>query len=225
MKTTGLFFIFATLLIASSVRAVNAVSDEGERQRIALERQQSDAEFSRADVSCRARFVVAACLDEARKQHRNTHERLRLQLNMLDEAQRKQRAAERVDAIRAKVSAEEADRREVEAQSRRQAVEQPAASAPSGSRARAVDVAKPVKPAPAPHPRSEPRNTKRPMATDAQRVSEYQARQRAAQAHRDEVERRNAARAASGKKPAAPLPVPPVMPVMPLMPTKPASQP
>lgn len=225
MKKSGLLSLCATLLVASSGHAVDAVSDEGERQRIALERQHSDAEFSRADVACRARFVVAACLDEARKQHRDTHERLRLQLSMLDEAQRKRRAAERMDVIRAKVSAEEADHREVESQSRRQAAEPPAASAPPGPRVRAVDVAKPVKPAPVPHPRSEPRNTKQPVATDARRVSEYQARQQAAQAHRDEVERRNAARAASGKKPASSLPIPPVMPVMPVMPQTPASQP
>lgn len=225
MKTMGLLFFLAALLIASSVRAVGAITDEGERRRIALERQQSDAEFSRADAACRARFVVAACLEEARQRHRDSRERLRRQLNMLDEAQRKRRAAERMDAIRAKVSAEEADRREVESQNRRQAAEPPAASAPSDPRARAVDLAKPVKPAPTRHPHSDPRNTKRPAATDAQRVSEYQARQRAAQAHRDEVERRNAARAASGKKPAAPLPIPPVMPVMPVMPQTPASQP
>ena len=215
MKTMGLLFFFAALLIASSVRAVDAVTDEGERQRIALERQQSDAEFSRADAACRPRFVVAACLEEARQRHRDAHERLRLQLTMLDEAQRKRRAAERIDAIRAKVSAEEASRREVELQARSHSAAQPAASAASSSRAHAVDAARPVKTPPAPRPRSEPRSAKRPAAADAQRVSDYQARQQAAQAHRADVERRNAARAASGKKPAAPLPIPPVMPVAP----------
>lgn len=215
MKTMGLLFFFAALLIASSVRAVDAATDEGERRRIALERQQSDAEFSRADAACRPRFVVAACLEEARQRHRDAHERLRLQLTMLDEAQRKRRAAERIDAIRAKVSAEEASRREVELQARSHSAAQPAASAASSPRAHAVDAARPVKTPPAPSPRSEPRSAKRPAVADAQRVSEYQARQQAAQAHRADVERRNAARAASGKKPAAPLPIPPAMPVAP----------
>ena len=222
MKTMGLLCFFAALLIASPAPAVDAVTDEGERQRIALERQQSDAEFSRADAACRASFVVAACLEEARQRHRDAHERLRLQLTMLDEAQRKRRAAERMDAIRAKVSAEEASRREAELQTRSHAAAQPAASAASSPRAHAADVAPPVKTPPAPSRRSEPRSAKRPAAPDAQRVSEYQARQQAAQAHRAEVERRNAARAASGKKPAASLPVPPVTP---LSPSSPASQP
>ena len=119
------------------------------------------------------------------------------------------------DAIRAKVSAEEASRREVELQARSHSAAQPAASAASSPRAHAVDAARPVKTPPAPSPRSEPRSAKRPAVADAQRVSDYQARQQAAQAHRDDVERRNAARAASGKKPAAPLPIPPVMPVAP----------
>ena len=225
MKTMGLLFFFSALLIADPVRAVDAVTDEGERQRIALERQLSDAEFSRADAACRARFVVAACLEEVRQRHRDAHERLRLQLTMLDEAQRKRRAAERMDAIRAKVSAEEANRREMESQASSHSAAQPAASAASSLRRHAVDAARPVKTLPAPRPSSEPRSAKPQAVPDAKRVSEYEARQQAAQVHRDDVERRNAARTASGKKPAASLPAPPVTPVMPMMPTRPASQP
>ena len=219
MKTMGLLCFFAALLVTASAPAVDAVTDEGERQRIALERRQAETEFSRADAACRARFVVAACLEDARQRHRDAIERLRLQLTMLDEAQHKRRAAERMDAIRAKVSAEEASRREAEWQARGHAAAQPAASAASSPRAQAADAARPVKTPPAPGPRSEPRSAKRPAEPDAQRVSEYQARQQAARAHRDEVERRNAERAASGKKPAASLPIPPLMPI------RPASQP
>ena len=219
MKTMGLLFFFPALLMTASAPAVDAVTDEGERQRIAFERQQAETEFSRADAACRARFVVDACLEDARQRHRDAVERLRLQLTMLDEAQRKRRAAERMDAIRAKVSAEEASRREAEWQARGHAAAQPAASAASSPRAQAADAARPVKTPPAPGPRSEARSAKRPAEPDAQRVSEYQARQQAARAHRDEVERRNAERAASGKKPAASLPIPPLMPV------RPASQP
>ena len=89
MNARGLLLICTTALLASvSVRAVDAVTDEDERQRIAVERQQADADFSRRNQACRSRFVVATCLEEARKEHRDANERLRLQRSMLDELQR-----------------------------------------------------------------------------------------------------------------------------------------
>ena len=206
MNTRGLFLICTTALLAAvSVRAVDAVTDEGERQRIAQERRQADADFSRRDQACRTRIVVNACLEEARKEYRDANERLRLQLWMLDESQRKRRAAERVDAIRAKVRAEEAMRREMELQERGRPQTRPVAAA-----AESRVAPKPVRvPAP-PKVRAAKPGADVRVATEARkRSAESQSRREAAQAHREAVERRNASRAASGKVAAAPLPLPP----------------
>ena len=206
MNTRGLFLICTTALLAAvSVRAVDAATDEGERQRIAQERRQADADFSRRDQACRTRIVVNACLEEARKESRDANERLRLQLWMLDESQRKRRAAERIDAIRAKVRAEEAMRREMELQERGRPQTRPvAAAAESRVTPKSVRVPAPPK-VRAAKPGADVR-----VATEARkRSAESRTRREATQAHREAVERRNASRAASGKVAAAPLPLPP----------------
>ena len=211
MNARGLFLLCATLLLAGPVRAADTVSDEGERQRIAVERQQADADFSRREQACRTRFAVAVCLEDARKQHRDVNARLRLQLSMLDEAQRKRRAAERIDAIRAKVSAEEAMRREVELHDRDRLQARLAAAAAASGAASAAAAPRPVRlPTPSPKVRAETPGADLRAATEARkRSAEAWSRREAAQAHREAVERRNALRAASGKLAAAPLPLPP----------------
>ena len=212
MNARGLLLLCTTLLLlAGPVRAADTLSDEGERQRIAVERQQADADFSRREQACRTRFAVAACLEEARKQHRDVNARLRLQLSMLDESQRKRRAAERIDTIRAKVSAEEAMRREVDLHHRDRLQARPAAAAAASGAASAAATPKPVRlPTPSPKVRAETPAADLRAATEARkRSAESRSRREAAQAHREAVERRNALRAASGKVAAAPLPLPP----------------
>lgn len=210
MNARGWFLICTTALLAAvSVRAVDAVTDEGERQRIAVERQQADADFSRRDQACRSRFVVAACQEEARKEHRDANERLRLQLSMLDESQRKRRAAERIDAIRAKVSAEEAMRRDVEMQERGRPQVRPVAAAAESRAGFTAATPKPVRVPVPPKVRAAKPGADVRAATEARkRSAESASRRVAAQAHREAVERRNALRTASGKKVAAPLPLP-----------------
>ena len=206
MNTRGRFLIGTTALLAAvSVRAADAVTDEGERQRIAQERRHSDAEFSRRDQACRTRIVVNACLEEARQESRDANERLRLQLRTLDESQRKRRAAERIDAIRAKVRAEESTRREMELHERGRPQTQPVAAAAESRMA-----PKPVRVSPPPKARAAKPGADVRVATEARkRSAESRTRREAAQAHREAVERRNASRAASRKVAAAPLPLPP----------------
>jgi colicin import membrane protein len=206
MKTRFLFPLVATLLAASAAWPADTAQEIVERQRIAVERRQADDVLLRRQQACRARFAVAACMEEARKEHRDAMQRLRLQESVLEEAQRKLRAAERMQSIRDKVSAEESSprvpaAREDRANGRRQSL---AASAPAS----AADARpKPARAAAAaPQKRSAGSIQADRTATEVKRRAEYQARLDAAQAHRDAVERRNAQRAASGKKAAAPLP-------------------
>ncbi|MBK7530108.1 hypothetical protein [Piscinibacter sp.] len=80
--------------------------DRQERARIARERDEATLRFQQRQRECEQRFAVTACVDEARAEHRQALLRLRGQES--DEAERKQRAAQRMAAIREKVSAEAA---------------------------------------------------------------------------------------------------------------------
>ena len=73
-----------------------------ERQRIASERAQVQAAYARRERECHERFMVSDCLEQARRERRESMERLRYQDVILDEAQRKQRAVQRMQNIRSK---------------------------------------------------------------------------------------------------------------------------
>lgn len=199
------------LLATAPAGALSPAEQKAELARIAREREQVQARFAERERDCRQRFVVTPCIEDARRERRAGLERLRRQEEVIDEAQRKQRAAERIDEIRAKVSAEEAKRRETGARERRKAKErgeaaEHSASAVSASAAAAETVPGPgPAPAPVPAPRGDkPTDT----AERARKIAEYERRQEEARIHREDVERRNAQRAAEGRKPAAPLPLP-----------------
>jgi len=122
-----------------------------------------------------------------------------------DEAQRKQRAAQRIDEIRTKVSGDAAKLREAAARDRHKEVERaelmatslPSQGTSSASAASGVDGAT-SQPSPAAHSAS----------LERKHLADYEKRQRDAKAHKEAVERRNADRAATGKPPARGLPVP-----------------
>jgi hypothetical protein len=201
---------FVLLLLLSSVAtrpawAISPADDAAERQRIAAEQAEVEKAYATREAECRRRFIVTSCLDAARRDRREAVERLRQQEVVLDEAQRKQRAAQRIEEIRSKVSADEAKRREAEARVQaREAKQQEqaarveaaasAASAPSAAAAASAPV------------RARTPTTKRPV--DAEKAAQaYEKRQQQAQEHRAAVEQRNAERAAKGK-PSKPLPAP-----------------
>jgi len=75
--------------------------DSAERARIARERADVEARFQAQRRECETRFAVTACVDEARAGHRQGREE-----GVLDEAQRRQRAAARLSAIEEKQRAE-----------------------------------------------------------------------------------------------------------------------
>jgi colicin import membrane protein len=185
-----------SLLSLCIANAATPRGDAAERERISAERAVVETRFAEERLACERNFVVTSCVDAARKRERDGLARLRRQEALLDEAQRRQRAAERIAAIRTKVSAEEDRRREQAAQPRRERplLPQPpsAGPAPAGRAASA------------PAPRSATANAQR----EARNRARFDARQREAREHRDAAQRRTAQRVKQGHAPAAPLPVP-----------------
>jgi colicin import membrane protein len=197
MKAIVLYLVLGAV-VCGPARALDAAEERAERQRIDSERAQVDAAYAQRERECRERFVVTSCLEDAQRDRRLALERLRQQQAILDEAQRKQRAAQRMDDIRNKVSGQDASHREAVVRDRRQQKQRsevlartsPAGAVPGASAAPAAPAA------------SAPRDD------SAQRIAGYEKRQAQAREHREVVERRQAERATQGKRPAKPLPVP-----------------
>ena len=185
------------ILAAAAGGAARADDAAAQRARIAAERVEANAVYDARAAECAQRFVVTACMNDARRQRRDALDRLQRQQVLQGEIERKQRAAQRIDAIRNKVAAE--------ASGQRQPPDLPAArlqlrEAPA---ARAHAPAAHASPAARAAAASQSHQQQR-----WQRAAGLRQRQAEALAHRQAVERRNAQRAASGKKPAAALPVP-----------------
>jgi|CXWK01.1.fsa_nt_gi hypothetical protein len=178
------------LTAAASAASVAAVDYGAERARIRVERSEAQRRHDAQQRECRTRFVVVRCLDAARAERSETLDRLRREELLIDDEQRKQRAAARFERIRAKQAAVESAA---------------AASVPLVVRERPPAASRPtatLRPLPAPRAKTEP-----DPAREASMRAEFEARQRAAAARRAEVEKRNAERTARSK-PAAPVPTP-----------------
>lgn len=169
----------------ASAPATNATQ---ERQRIAAERQQAEQRFEAARTECGTRFAVSSCVEQARSERRRTLEQLSARQAALDDAQRRQRAADRMRSISEK--ARHADER---------------AAAPAASA-----VVRARRAPPAPRASASGSADLQPQVTPqeaAQRREAREQREQEAAQHRDAVLRRNAERDAR-KPPSAPLPVP-----------------
>jgi hypothetical protein len=178
----------AACVVVVAARAAD--SDAAERARIRDERAQAQRLFEEREHVCNERFAVTGCLDAARAQRRETMDRLRQQELVLDNAERKQRAAARAARIREKESIQESK------------------PGPPGTREPPV--------APKPAARASVPAASGATANAAPRISDEQARrnqaafaekQKQAAEHRADVERRNAERSQKTKA-SAPLPVP-----------------
>jgi hypothetical protein len=77
-------------------------SDASERERINKAKSQADAKLAQKELECQERFAVTDCVLAARKEHRSVVEPLRKESLALDDKERKQRAAERTERLRAK---------------------------------------------------------------------------------------------------------------------------
>ena len=183
----------ALVLLAGGARAEAVPEERAERLRIAADRAQVEAQYSERELACRRQFAVTGCLVDARASRREGLNRLRQQEMVLDEAQRKQRAARRMVEIETKLSGDDARRREESARERREIASRSGQAPPAAASAPA---ARAPRPAQAGAARAEQAARNRQL---------LEAKQRAAQTHRDEVARRNAEREKKGKT-ARPLP-------------------
>ncbi len=181
------------LAVMSLALLAPAQADEAaERSRIARERAEAQARFEQRQRECAQRFAVTPCVEEARAEHRQALLQLRRQEGVLDEAQRKQRAAARLAAI------EEKRRAEQERAARPRAEREPAP----------LQLKPPPRaPAVAARPASTPASDPGAAAREQRNRARFEARQRDAQAHREEAERRSAERESKGKA-STPLPDP-----------------
>jgi colicin import membrane protein len=168
-------------------------ADDAERARLAAERQALIDGFAQEELACQQRFFVNACVEDVSRRRREALAPLRARELELDDAERRQRAAERRAAI--------------EAKQREQAARPAPASAPE------LPPRSPAEPASA-WPAS-PASASQPSSAEAQaRAAQAAERARASQRRREEAEaalqrvrRRLAEREAAGKS-ATPLPVP-----------------
>ena len=179
-----------------------------ERERIEADRAAAEARYGERTRACGERFIVTSCVDDAKHERRETLSRLRLEQNQLDDVLRKARAAERTEAIRKRAAAETQRAREGASPEPREPARRPSAERhlgkPEGATAN-------VLPSPARSPRaagSAPREGVSRAEDESRSRATFDAAQRDAEAHRVEVEQRNAQHAAK-HKPAAPLPLPP----------------
>ena len=106
------------LLLGAVARAQAPAGDAMERDRIRAERAAAEALYAQQVQLCSQKFVVTSCVDAARAQRHAELTRLDREQQLLDEAQRAQRAGERLQAIESKRSGEEARLREEAARER-----------------------------------------------------------------------------------------------------------
>jgi colicin import membrane protein len=194
-SNAALWWLCLGCMGAGAAMADDAAPERAERDRIRLERVQVEAAFNARETECRRRFVVTPCLDAARRARREAMEGLRRQEAVLDEAQRKQRAAQRIEDIRNKVSGDDAKRSDAQGRSARTQQRMSEAAARPASPASAAPM----------HARTPVAPNRASSAAGAERRIDYEKRQAAAQEHREAVERRNADHAKTGKR-ARPLP-------------------
>jgi len=181
-----------TICLIGIATAASAEGDpasiKNERARLTRERAAAEARFDAERRDCEQRFVVTACLDRAKAQRRATMDELARHRTVLDDIQRRERAAAR--------------QREVEKRQREAEVR--SASAPGLS----TVVRPPREPAARPARAASAVAADRRLETAAQEVAnreEHERRLRETQTHREVVERRNAERAARRPSAAAGL--------------------
>ena len=191
-----------------------------ERQRIASERAAAEARFAARERECKTRFVVTACVDEAKGERRDALDKLRARQLGADEVRRRERAAQRQSELAekaaedARVEKERAARVAAAGASgaasqparirvsspRRGAPPERAASAASASSSRANGPDKVFGFSP-----RAPETAASQQAREARSRAAFEKRQRRAAGHREQSTTATLQRMAS-KSPAAPLP-------------------
>ena len=190
----------AGLLVAGLGAAVAAPADE--RERLAIERRAVAARYAEARDTCRAKYFVNGCLEAARTQQRHALDGLRQQQLLLDDARRRERAAER-----SKLRQDRAQAQAVQAST--PVLRQPRQAAAEAGAASAGTVASVSVSASASAPVGRPAAASAPhvATSERQRQQAFDQRQLAAQAHQRAVEAR-LARQDAARPPTTSLPTP-----------------
>jgi colicin import membrane protein len=191
MMTRRLRIIVSLIAAAATLLAQAKPGREPEHERIAAERAAVNARFAEQERACQEKFVVTACVDAARKEQRQTLMRLKRAETVLDEAERRETAARRRQVLQERGAVQGARASGPAAEARQPLTRNPPAPNPTA-------VLPPHRPA---------SSAAEQRAAEQRNEAAFEARARAAQAHRDTVARRNAQRASEGKV-GAPLPVP-----------------
>ncbi len=182
----------AALLLLCATQAAQAAqaSPSEERARILRQRGELKARFDADEAACRSRFGVTGCINDVKARRRDAMNVLREQELQLNEAERKERSAARLQALEAK---------------RQQAAARPPAPPPP------LAVTRPAGGAGSAPVLREPRRP-RDDAADAQAAARRAAaagqRLQDAADDRAKIAAREAERARNPKK-SAPLPLPP----------------
>jgi type IV secretory pathway VirJ component len=230
----GLLMGTVTGLATPMASAVAAPADE--RERLATERRAVDTRHAEAVAACQLRFLVSDCVALARSQQRLALDGLRRQQLLLDDARRRDRAAERLKLQQDRAQ----DRAQSQSQSQSQSpapaptpaprasaplLRQPRQAAAGASAASAAAVASvasaasaasatPLKRRQAASPTAAPAAAPRAASGERQHEQAFDQRQQAAREHQRAVELRNARRDAA-RQPAGSLPLPTANPPLP----------
>ena len=187
--------LVVSLLLA--VAPARADGDAAERARISAERDVITQRHAAEERECQTRFAVNDCLRAARKRRGDALADLRRQEQTLDDAARRQRAAQRQVELDERQSPEA---READARERLAAQQARVAQAEQDAARRAARAASAARTAEAPRPQR-----RQPDAEAARREREaFEAREREARERKARV----LERAAKPRKPASGLPPP-----------------
>jgi hypothetical protein len=171
------------MLLALGLAAPLAAAPDA-RERLAAERSAVDARFAEARAACQTQFFVNDCQEAALQQRRMSLDGLRQQQLLLDDARRRERAAQRTQQqLQARAPAPSVPASSPVLRPPRQAAAAATVAAPSAARASGE--------AGNPH----------------QHQQAFDQRQQAARAHQRAVDERNA-RLDAARPPAAGLPLP-----------------
>lgn len=199
---TGVFFslLWVALAAAQAPAAPSSVSPGGlnhaaERERIGRERLAIDEALQRTQAACYQRFAVEDCLRTARRRAREHLAVLRQQESMMDDRERRERAAQRLQSIE-------------ERQNTR------GAEVPSVIMPRASHPQKPLGVLQRAHPQARQADSAQANQEERRQALQQRAaverqrqkeKQQAAQERKARVQQRQEQDAARGRKPAAPL--------------------
>ena len=219
---TALLAVWAGLAAPAALAQADPAQ---QRVRIAAERAQANTVLADRERACLPQFVVASCREAARNEQRATLTRLRREEMALDEAECNESAARRREVLAGKAAARQSRSAAADASAAQRAQAQ--AVSPGKAPAAPAASAAPAAPGSKQHAQRAPGEATRPAtaraedasrraALEAQNLAAFEARARAAEAHREAVELRTARRlqgndgdgGAKAARGSAPLPTP-----------------